>query len=92
MAVLHLIIYGKVQGVYYRDSAVATARELGVKGWVRNRNDGTVEAVVCGEVDAVQAFVVWAHRGSPASRVDRVEQQELADAPELLTFERRSTA
>ncbi|MCW3481257.1 acylphosphatase [Neisseriaceae bacterium JH1-16] len=92
MAALHLIIHGKVQGVYYRDSAVAIARELGVKGWVRNRSDGTVEAVVCGDGDAVDAFVAWAHQGSPASRVERVEQQTLADAPELLTFERRPTA
>jgi len=92
MAALHLIIHGKVQGVYYRDSAVAIARELGVKGWVRNRNDGTVEAVVCGETDAVNAFVAWAHQGSPASLVERIEQAPLDSAPELLTFERRPTA
>ena len=85
-----LRIHGKVQGVYYRDSAVARAHELGVAGWVRNRVDGTVEAWVEGEPLAVAEFVEWAHQGPQAARVDRVDASDVtAEAAE--GFERKPT-
>lgn len=73
---LHLRISGKVQGVYYRASAAAEAERLGLAGWVRNRRDGTVEAVGEGSAEALQAFVAWCQRGPPMARVDHVEQHE----------------
>ena len=69
----HLFVSGKVQGVFYRASAAAEAEARGRAGWVRNRRDGRVEAVVEGPLGAVEAFVAWAHRGPPAARVDAVE-------------------
>ena len=59
----HLSIHGRVQGVFYRDWAVETARELGLAGWVRNRRDGTVEAVVQGEEASVERFITLAKDG-----------------------------
>lgn len=68
----HLVVRGRVQGVWYRGSMEREARRLGVGGWVRNRPDGTVEAEVEGERDAVDAIVAWAHRGPPSAAVDDV--------------------
>ena len=68
----HLIISGRVQGVGYRASMIDEARRLGVTGWVRNRRDGTVEAVVDGDADTVAAIVTWARRGPPGARVAEV--------------------
>ncbi len=70
---LHLLIHGLVQGVGYRESMREKAARLGVTGWVRNRRDGTVEAVVDGAPAALEAMVHWAGRGPPAARVTRVD-------------------
>lgn len=69
----HILVSGRVQGVYYRSYAVDMARELGLTGWVRNRFDGRVEALVEGEEEAVGKMVEWCHKGSPSARVERVE-------------------
>lgn len=70
---LHLVIYGHVQGVFFRDSMRREAQRLGVAGWVRNRGDGAVEAAVCGAAADVDVVVRWAHRGPPSAQVERVE-------------------
>ena len=67
------VVHGHVQGVFFRDSARQKARALGVSGWVRNRPDGAVEAVVEGPDDAVQAMLQELRTGPPRARVDRVE-------------------
>ncbi|MGH8670685.1 MAG: acylphosphatase [Burkholderiales bacterium] len=72
-----LRLYGKVQGVYFRGSMYHQARTLGATGWVRNRRDGTLEAVVQGSQEAVETLIRWARRG-PELAV--VENMEISDA------------
>ena len=67
-----LVIAGRVQGVWFRESMRQEAERRGVAGWVRNRSDGTVEAVVHGAEEAVEAMVAWAHQGPPKARVTAV--------------------
>jgi len=69
---LRLSITGRVQGVGYRDWARGRAFELGLRGWVRNRTDGSVEALAVGPDEAVQLFVQQCHRGPSMARVERV--------------------
>ena len=69
----HVFVSGKVQGVYYRATTRDRAREAGVDGWVRNLDDGRVEAVFEGEEGAVETMVEWCHTGSPRAEVDSVE-------------------
>ena len=70
---LRLVIHGRVQGVFFRDSMRREAQNMAVAGWVRNRSDGTVEAAVQGEPAAVDTLVRWARRGPPHAQVERVE-------------------
>ena len=66
-----LMIDGRVQGVGFRWALSAEATALGLKGWVRNRRDGTVEALIHGTPDGVEALTVWAWHGPSSARVDR---------------------
>ncbi len=77
-----IVIEGRVQGVGFRWSLKEKAGELGLDGWVRNCNDGSVEALVSGPAEAVDALTAWAHRGPPHARVDRVTWQDEPDAPD----------
>ncbi len=70
---LHMVVRGRVQGVYFRASAQREARRLGVCGWVRNRSDGALEIVAEGEEAAVRDLHGWAQRGPSAARVDKVD-------------------
>lgn len=68
----HVYVSGRVQGVYYRANTRDAARERGVAGWVKNLDDGRVEAVFEGSRDAVEAMVEWCHDGSPRAQVEEV--------------------
>ena len=68
-----LTISGRVQGVGYRDWTITTARRLSLTGWVRNRIDGAVEALVVGDDRAVGQMIDACRRGPPAARVDNVD-------------------
>jgi acylphosphatase len=68
-----VVIHGRVQGVFFRDTTRRRAAERGVSGWVRNNRDGTVEAVFEGEPDAVESMVRFAHEGPRGAVVERVD-------------------
>lgn len=87
---VRLEIRGLVQGVGYRWSMVEAARTLGVRGWVRNRRDGSVEAVVVGSAEAVGRMALWAQRGPNGAVVESVK--EFAGDGTFDPFEQRPTA
>lgn len=72
---VHVRIEGKVQGVWYRAWTVEQATKRGLTGWVRNRRDGTVEAVFCGAPETVQAMIAACHDGPPHASVTRVHDE-----------------
>lgn len=72
MIARRLTIIGQVQGVGFRYALADEARARQLRGWVRNRRDGTVEAVIAGDDADVEAVIVWSRRGPPAARVVRV--------------------
>ncbi|MGI8945195.1 MAG: acylphosphatase [Thermoleophilaceae bacterium] len=68
-----VVVHGRVQGVFFRDTARREALRRGVRGWVRNTREGTVEAAFEGEPEAVERLLEYAGEGSPGARVERVE-------------------
>ena len=86
-----LVVTGKVQGVFYRAWFAGQAESLGLAGWVRNRADGSVEAVVEGAAERVEQAIERARQGSPASRVDGVQATEEASGERLDGFVTRRT-
>lgn len=86
-----MVITGRVQNVFYRAWFLEQARTLGLAGWVRNRADGSVEAVVQGPAEMVDAMAARAGEGSPASRVETVTISNDAPAEILEGFEKRPT-
>ncbi len=90
MQARRLRIEGRVQGVGYRDWLAREAAARGVVGWVRNRSDGSVEAVLAGEEPAVMALLTLCRRGPVMARVDRIEES-FCDLPEEPSFRRLPT-
>jgi acylphosphatase len=91
MIARRLVVQGRVQGVFYRNWTVATARALGIAGWVRNRRSGEVEILACGEPDSVDAFIERCRSGPPAASVSGIDVEEAEPEP-LARFEKRPTA
>jgi acylphosphatase len=91
MLAIQCIISGRVQGVGYRSWTVKNAQQLGLTGWVRNRTDGTVEALFCGEDAVVESMVERCHEGPLAAKVVGVERK-LADMVPPTDFQQRPTA
>ncbi len=87
----HITVRGRVQGVGYRNFALQTARRLGIKGWVRNRINGTVEIVAQGRRAAVEAFLEALRRGPALAYVTAVETDWQTPHPDETTFRMRST-
>ncbi|WP_366656770.1 acylphosphatase [Fodinicurvata sp. EGI_FJ10296] len=86
----HLVITGRVQGVWYRGWTTETAEGLGLSGWVRNRSDGSVEAVIAGPREAVDAMIEQCREGPPLARVVDVTVAPTAE-PATAGFEQRPT-
>ena len=70
---VQVIIRGRVTGVFFRAAALREAKRLGVTGWVKNRNDGSVEILAEGEEDSIKEIVSWTHHGPSAARVENVD-------------------
>jgi acylphosphatase len=70
---VHLVVRGRVQGVFFRAATQREARRLGITGWVKNRADGSVEVLAEGEEDAIKELTSWANHGPSAARVDAVD-------------------
>jgi acylphosphatase len=85
-----LAIHGRVQGVWFRESMRQQAAHLGITGWVRIRMDGSVEAVVQGSAEAVDAITRWSHRGPEQARVEKVEVTAAEGA--FSSFDKHPTA
>jgi acylphosphatase len=73
VAAKRVIVSGRVQGVFFRDSTRRSAESRGVAGWVRNREDGTVEAWFEGDAEAVDAMVAWTRSGPSRAEVEDVQ-------------------
>jgi len=85
-----LRIAGRVQGVGYREWLLREARRNGISGWVRNRGDGTVEALLAGEEDGLNAVLTACRRGPPLALVTSIEEH-FAEPPEEPGFTRRAS-
>ena len=80
---VQVVVEGRVQGVFFRAYTEDEARRLGLTGWVRNRRDGAVEALIEGDAQRVTEMVSWLHRGSPQAVVSQVQ---VTDADPLGDF------
>ena len=87
MIARRVVVHGRVQGVGYRDAMCDAAGRARVGGWVRNRRDGTVEALVQGEPAAVESVLAWCRRGPPAARVASVVVHEVVPEPGIAGFD-----
>ncbi len=81
-----IIVHGRVQGVFYRDSTMRKARELGLTGTVRNLPDGNVQIVAQGPATALERLIRWAREGPPAAVVSELETNYEAPEPGLSDF------
>ena len=83
----HLYIEGNVQGVFFRRSARSKADELGIVGLIRNRKDGSVEAIAQGPKSKVNAFIKWCKKGPPFAKVEKVEVEWKKNLEDFEEFE-----
>lgn len=86
MVAKRVFISGKVQGVYFRVYTKEMADQLGLTGWVRNLPDGRVEALLQGSTDHVNKMLAWCRQGSPKSKVDRIQVEDLNPEPDHADF------
>ena len=87
---VHITIKGRVQGVWFRGWAAQQAKALGIVGWIRNRMDGSVEAVFAGPDADVNDLINQCRKGPPLARVDHIDVEEIDDQ-HFVGFEKRPT-
>lgn len=92
MIARRIVVSGRVHGVGFRESLVAVATREHVAGWVRNVRDGTVEAFVQGESEAVERIIAWCRHGPPAARVTQLDVTAREVDGSIGDFHRRPTA
>ena len=78
MACARFIVTGRVQGVFFRASTRDFALQLGVTGYAKNRDDGSVEVLASGSTEALAALFAWLHHGPPAARVVHVQREDMS--------------
>jgi acylphosphatase len=83
---VEVYVRGRVQGVFFRASSQREAKRLGLTGWVKNRNDGSVEMLAEGEEEELKELIAWAHHGPTSCRVERVEVRWHGFAGEFSDF------
>ena len=88
--VIHIIVHGRVQGVWFRAGTKEKADELGLFGWVKNRSGGTVEIHAEGEKIKLEQFISWCHKGTPAADVASLDLQRTGAPQEYSSFDIRS--
>lgn len=86
---LRIFVYGKVQGVFFRANTRKKAKRLGIKGWVRNRKDGSVEILAEGKKEKIKELIGWARSGPPAARVEKIEKNKEKIKKEFRDFKIR---
>ena len=86
MKAFHLLIHGRVQGVWFRASAQEMAQKLKLKGWVRNTPDGAVEVHIQGEDSSIDKMVAWCNQGPPGAHVDHIDISEVSLNEEFRSF------
>jgi acylphosphatase len=86
---VHVLVSGRVQGVFFRDSTRSQAEQFGLNGWVRNTEDGRVEAVFEGDSEAVRQMVEWCESGPSSADVDDVSVEQETPSGEFSGFEVR---
>lgn len=79
MSAARFLVSGKVQGVFFRASTREQAQRLGLRGYVKNLEDGRVEVLAVGEEDAIDALARWLQEGPPMARVDRIVREQVRD-------------
>lgn len=83
---VQVIIRGRVTGVFFRAATQREAKRLGITGWVRNRNDASIEIHAEGEEDSIKEMVSWAHHGPSAARVETVDVRYRSYSGEFSDF------
>ena len=87
MKTVFIKVYGKVQGVFFRQTTIAKAKELNVAGYTLNAKDGTVEIMAQGTGENIDALIAWCHHGPERARVDKVEVKEVEEKTSFRSFE-----
>lgn len=87
MPTVHLIIKGRVHGVFFRASAKEKAEAAGVHGWVRNTVEGNVELMACGTDQSLEKFIAWCHQGPEKSKVTEVIVKPITEEANFQGFE-----
>jgi acylphosphatase len=84
----HVLIFGRVQGVFFRANTLERAIDIGLRGWVRNVHSGEVEAVFEGDEEKIKEMIEWCKKGPPGARVDKIETKFYEYKGEFEDFKR----